>query len=232
MGSSGAGSSVGLSPINNARTRSDLEKLLAIAQHSKEIKRELIDNEQSMDVDNHGTGMDYDDDVFFIGRTVSTGKATAGQDDIESYCLDLEASVRNASAHASASTNVAQPVPGTDSHHLDSHSLDMAYDLGRNYKLVRAAAKAASSRRQLNPNAGTREQVSTGSFVAPGDERILLTNMVHNTQAKETRTYSFDPTSRKCNTCPSGAHEALMQVGGGGGHSGDRPLFPRLHPGL
>ena len=87
--------------------------------------------------------------------------------------------------------------------------------LGRSYGTVRAARRAASCGRPLNPSPVTVELVDTGSFITDGDERILHCNLEHNLKDRLNKTLSFDPQRCWCNTCPGGGHNALAGREGG-----------------
>jgi hypothetical protein len=88
-------------------------------------------------------------------------------------------------------------------------------DLGQSYRTIRAAKKAASSLRPLNPAPKKVCCVSTGSFLTEGDDRIRNVNIEHNLQARTSKTLSFDPVNLLCNTCLAGKHAAVSAAGGG-----------------
>ena len=87
-------------------------------------------------------------------------------------------------------------------------------NLGGAYNTVRAARKAASNLRQLNPDSSSSENSKAFSF-ANGDERTLHCHIEHNLRDRLSKCFSFDPQARKCDTCPSGGHAALKAAKGG-----------------
>jgi len=105
--------------------------------------------------------------------------------------------------------------PGSQAHSASGGGPARVLSLGTAYGTVRAARRAASCWRQLNPAPARVESVSTGTFTSEGDERILHANVEHNLRLRVSRTLSFDPLSGKCNTCLGGGHAALSAVGGG-----------------
>ena len=97
----------------------------------------------------------------------------------------------------------------------DSDRHDMTpLNLGGAYNTVRAARKAASNLRQLNPDSSSSENSKAFSF-ANGDERTLHCHIEHNLRDRLSKCFSFDPQARKCDTCPSGGHAALKAAKGG-----------------
>jgi len=181
-------------------TRSELEKLVS---SKLSIKQELLDTNMESGRGGENAGnvaglADYedgdDDDVLYIGR--NDGQQV---DEFEQLCGDV---VRIAEPNAT-NINTATSCAGK-------------IELGRNYRTVRAAKEAVSCQRQLNPSAtGRGERVGTGSFCTGGDERVLLTNLEHNLQARINKSLSFDARTKQCNTCPAGGHGALESGGGG-----------------
>jgi hypothetical protein len=57
--------------------------------------------------------------------------------------------------------------------------------------------------------------VSTGSISTDGDDRIRLTNIVHDLRNRSTKTFSFDPQTGMCNSCLAGPHAAWAAAAGG-----------------
>ena len=86
-------------------------------------------------------------------------------------------------------------------------------NLGGTYNTVRAARRAASSLRQLNPDHGSVETSKSFSF-ANGDGRTLQCHMEHNLKDRLCKSFSFDPQTRKCDTCPSGGHAVWKSAKG------------------
>jgi hypothetical protein len=90
-------------------------------------------------------------------------------------------------------------------------------NLGPAYNSIRAARKAASCLRNLNPTPVQHCVVSvrTGSFLPVGDERIRLTHIEHNFRARISTSLSFDPRTGKYDMCLAGRDSAFEAVGGG-----------------
>jgi hypothetical protein len=70
-------------------------------------------------------------------------------------------------------------------------------DLGQACKTIRAAQRAASSLRCLNPTQQSTESVSTGSFTNDGDDRIRLLYTEHNLRSRISTTISFGSTQKQ-----------------------------------
>ena len=88
-------------------------------------------------------------------------------------------------------------------------------DIGGAHTTVKAARRAASSRRQLNPFPTVVERASfSTSFTSGGDERILRCHISHNLKERTSTSHSFDTRKKNCTSCVSGAHAAL--AGGSG----------------
>ena len=88
-------------------------------------------------------------------------------------------------------------------------------DIGGAHTTVKAARRAASSRRQLNPSPSVVECASfSTSFTSGGDERILRCHISHNLKERTSTSHSFDTRKKNCTSCVSGAHAAL--AGGSG----------------
>jgi hypothetical protein len=83
------------------------------------------------------------------------------------------------------------------------------FDLGQSYKTIQAARRSASSLRHLNPALTGTGLVSTGSLLQEGDDRIKCTNIEHDLRSRVSKSLSFDPVGKNCNTCLAGAHSAL-----------------------
>ena len=94
-------------------------------------------------------------------------------------------------------------------------SAELHFSIGGGHATVKAARKAASSRRQLNPAPTTTESASFAtSFTNGGDERILTCNISHNLRDRTSTSHSFNTVKKDCNTCVSGGHGALVGRGG------------------
>ena len=66
-------------------------------------------------------------------------------------------------------------------------------DIGGAHTTVKAARRAASSRRQLNPSPTVVERASfSTSFTSGGDERILRCHISHNLKERTSTFHSFD----------------------------------------
>ena len=89
-------------------------------------------------------------------------------------------------------------------------------EIGGAHATIKAARKAASSRRQLNPAPSAVERASyRTSFTNGGDERILRCNILHNLKDRTSTSHSFDSNKKTCTSCVSGSHAALAGRGGG-----------------
>ena len=88
-------------------------------------------------------------------------------------------------------------------------------EIGGAHATIKAARKAASSRRQLNPAPSAVERASyRTSFTNGGDERILRCNILHNLKDRTSTSHSFDSNKKTCTSCVSGSHAALAGRGG------------------
>ena len=186
-GLTGAGSGTGIG-TGTTRTRGDLQRLVTSAAHPLEVKTELMDTASPSE--NSGMDRNYD------------------HNDDEVFCYDDP---------ATGSANWSRANFGKNAKFQDRSGNTEAIEkfLGRGYNGVRAARRAASSLRQLNPNPNRTESVSTGTFTCSTDSRILRTRVFSNLNSRTNLSCSFDPASFRCVTCIGGGHDAGAGAGGG-----------------
>ena len=172
---------------SGARTRGDLQRLVNSAVNPLEVKTELMDT-ASLGGDSDAINYDYNDD--------------------EVFCYEKNTIATNISK-STASASVSNFQAKSDC------SKDVTHFLGRGYIAVRAARRAASSPRQLNPNPNRTESVSIGTFASTKDARLLRTKVLCNLTTRTVITCSFDPASLRCVSCVGGGHDAAADAGGG-----------------
>ena len=192
---SGSGSSPGTTQqsgstmdVTGTRTRGDLQRLVTGSANSLKVKTELMDtgdNNIKSRIDN--SNYEYtDDDVFCLGDPLKKNSNTAGTSSHENYSQNFQVSGAAVLGH-----------------------------LGRGYNAVKAARRAASCLRQLNPNSVKNESVGHGSFTVSGDARVLRTKVVCNINSRIALTSSFDTDTGRCVTCAGSGHNALADTDGG-----------------
>ena len=87
--------------------------------------------------------------------------------------------------------------------------------LGRGYNAVKAARRAVSSLRLLNPTPVKSESVTYGSFMSAGDARVLRTRVICSISTRIFQTSSFDTATGRCISCAGGGHDAFVSGNGG-----------------
>ena len=174
---------------SGARTRGDLQRLVMSAANPFEVKTELMDTARPGDDNMLDKNYDYnDDDVFCLTANPTAGSSTA-----------REPTAENNSKFQDRSGNTGS----------------ILTFLGKGYTAVKAARRAASSQRQLNPNPYRTESVSTGTFALGTDARVLKTKAFSNINTRTNVTCSFDPSSLRCVSCVGAGHDAVADAEGG-----------------
>jgi hypothetical protein len=194
-------------------TRGKLNASLGVGESkSVNIKSEPL---EPMDyTDDYGT-----DDVFFVGGTGQFA-LTDEEDAVDGSVSDdiLDSSMDDPEGEGgsgSAKKSVSSVKPGAGTKRDADGSAH--YDLGQSYRTIRAARRAASCQKRLNPNPvqSHTESVNTGTFCTVGDDCIRLTNIIHDLRNRSTKTLSLDPQSGTCSSCLAGRHAAWSSRTGG-----------------
>ena len=214
-----------LAPGGSVRTRSDLQRLVTISTNSLEVKTELMDTLDPHTDKSGSANYDFNDDEVFClsrqpvsgaggssstnsGADTGTGNGTGGGPN----------SSGTGSENSTNRTNIFQtnPVhnPAIFQAKSDNNSAVMGH-FGRGYNAVRAARKAASCLRQLNPAPRSIESSCTGSFLTGGDARALRTKVGSNINTRINLSASFDPAGGRCISCMGGGHDAFSDAAGG-----------------
>ena len=170
-----------------ARTRGDLQKLVTCSANSLQVKSEL---------------MDVGDDN---GAVVDSDNYEYNEDEV--FCLTPAKFSKNSNVTSDSSPKVSRV--------FQDSAAAVQNHLGRGYNAVRAARRAASSLRLLNPTPVKCESVSCGSLVVSGDARVIRTRVVCNLTSRTYLTSSFDIKSGRCISCAGGGHDAFASSGGG-----------------
>jgi hypothetical protein len=190
--------------------------------HLESIKIRIVTVKQEpadyMDTDG-GSGSDLTDEVFYIGGTGPFAREDEGEGEEDDILDDVSEKLLDSSSDPdeprARKKNSAPASIGSGTKRAASDEMD--FDMGPSYRTIRAARKAASCLRQLNPAPipAHNEFVSTGSFCTMGDDRIRLTNIEHDLKNRSTKTFSMDTRSGQCSSCLVGAHAAWAARDGG-----------------
>jgi len=174
---------------SEARTRGDYQRLVAESTNPLKVKTELMDTMDNLNGSDSNNLYEYtEDDVFCLGPGINRIRS---------------ASVKN---------------PGnTDSNFQANtdNSASILNHLGRGYNAVRAARRAVSCQRQLNPAPARKETVGCGTFVTASDARIMRTKVSSNISTRTNISSTIDHSNGMCVSCTGGGHNALADATGG-----------------
>ena len=186
-----------LTDMASVRTRLQLERCSRSSSEPIRNKEEDID-ESLLDEDSESEDRMQTDEKMEKLDTKAGSEENISEDVFEADQGDLDEDDVSASAK-----DIIRVVPAP------------ALNIGSGHSTVKAARRAASSLRQLNPSPNTSEVAKfRTSFTNGGDERILRCNISHNLRDRTSTSISFDTKRQQCNTCVSGAHGALAGRGG------------------
>jgi len=172
-------------PLNTVRTRSDLNRAL-----NTRLNMDVAVKDELLDYsDDDGRYNDYQDEVFIV------------DDAVDDSLLDAD----DASDDENAGGQRA----------VAAGSNCKAASNSRAYTAVKAARKAASCARFLNPAPTSTESTSTGFLQASGDDRCNRTGIGSSLGQRINWTSSFGRPDGMCGTCLGGRHAALKAAGGG-----------------
>ena len=140
----------------------------------------------------------------FLPSTVSGDiiDMTGDNDDLDDVFVDNR---NNSSSDRSRNPNVS----------LQARQNNISDLFGRGYVAAKAARRAVSSLRPLNPTPCRTESVSTGSFITEGDDRYRRAKISSSITTRICIMRSFDPVTGSCVSCLGAGHKALETAGGG-----------------
>ena len=212
-----------LAPGGSVRTRSELQRLVTVATNPLEVKTELMDTLDSHTDNSGSANYDYnDDEVFCLSRQPVSGaggsSSTSSGADTGTGNGNGGGPISSGTSNITNRTNIFQTNPAQNSAIFqaksDNNSAVLSH-FGRGYNAVRAARKAASCLRQLNPAPRSVESSCTGSFLTGGDARALRTKVGSNINTRINLSASFDPAGGRCISCMGGGHDAFSDAAGG-----------------
>ena len=182
----GTGTGTGTSTGSEARTRGDYQRLVAESTNPLKVKTELMDTvDNGVSIADKNLYEYTEDEVFCLGSGVNTPGNTAGKNVNNKFQDDT------------------------------ANSASIMNHLGRGYNAVRAARRAVSCQRQLNPAPARIETVSCGTFVTAKDARIMRTKVGSNIDTRTNISSTIDHTNGMCVACAGGSHDAFAAASGG-----------------